>query len=374
MNNKLNVCVMFGGKSTEHDISIISGLQVYNALNKDKYNVSIIYISKDNKMYIGNKLNTIETYKNNINYKYLKEVSLLNENNQTYIKHKNKTKIVDIFIPVFHGEGTEDGTISALLEFIGATYITSDITSSSIAQDKIFTKDILKKYHIQTPRYVTINKGLVDYKQISEKLRYPLIIKPARLGSSIGIEKALNEEELIEKIDKVFLYSNRLIIEELIDNINEYNCACFRYNNKLYTSLVEEVKTNNDFLTFSDKYISENKKLKENESRIIPASISKELEDRIKEVTKDIYQILGFSGVIRIDYIYDKTKQKLFFNEVNTIPGSYAFYLYEKNNLSFDIMLDMLIKETIINKEKQKKLIKVFDSNILQNKSIKLNK
>ena len=162
--------------------------------------------------------------------------------------------------------------------------------------------------------------------------------------------------------------------DKLIDNINEYNCACFRYNNKLYISLVEEVKTNNDFLTFSDKYISENKKLKENESRIIPASISKELEDRIKEVTKDIYQILGFSGVIRIDYIYDKTKQKLFFNEVNTIPGSYAFYLYEKNNLSFDIMLDMLIKETIINKEKQKKLIKVFDSNILQNKSIKLNK
>lgn len=375
-NNKLNVCVIFGGKSTEHDISIISGIQVYNALDKSKYNAFVIYIDKENKAYMGKNLHLLKTYKKENIYKHTKKVSLINEFDHVYIKQKRKKIKIDCFIPVVHGEGVEDGTLSAILDFVGATYITSNITSSSIAQDKIFTKDILRKYHIITPRYLWVKQGDSSNnicENIKTKLKFPLIIKPARLGSSIGIEVVNNEAELIDKINKAFMYSNRLIVEEKIENFKEYNCAAFIFKNKIYTSCIEEVLSSNPYLTFEDKYIS-GKAKQEEQNRIIPASIPKALEEKIKNLTKIIYQVLDFRGVIRIDFMYDVKKELLYFNEVNTIPGSFAYYLFDKCDISFDKMLDMLIKESILKSTKDQKLIKVFKSNLLNTKSLKLNK
>lgn len=374
--NKLNICLMFGGRSTEHDISIISGLQVYQALNKDKYNVNVIYITKDNHMLVGPNLHKLKAYQENSFLKHTKEVTITNIDGKTYIKEKKKEHLVDVFVPIFHGQGVEDGTISSLLDFVDATYITSDPTSSAISQDKVYTKDILKKYHVSSPRYVLFKKTEdVDelIKVIGQKLIYPIIIKPTRLGSSIGIEVAKDEEEVSQKLRNVFRYSSSIIVEELIKEKKEYNCACFKYNNRLYLSNIEEVLTNNDILTFDDKYLKDIK-LEQNKQRIIPAQIDAELEQKIKETTKDIYQILNHQGIIRIDYIYDINKKRLFFNEVNTIPGSLAFYLFDKNKLPFDIIIDMLIKEAILNKQKEKKLIKSFSSNVLNSKSKILKK
>lgn len=375
---KLNLCLIFGGKSVEHDISILSGLQVYHALDKDKYEIEIVYITKENKLLVGSNLHKIETYKKEryLSKKY-KKVHIENINNKTYLISKKYKKQIDVFLPIVHGEGVEDGTISSILEFNNATYINANSISSGIAQDKIFTKDILEKHHILTPKYVCAeNSNNIEehIKYINDKLKYPLIIKSSRLGSSIGIEKVENESILKEKLEQVFKYSERLIIEELIENIKEYNCACFRYNDKIYVSSIEEINSKSDYLTFDEKYISSTNKINVENCRIIPANIKESLEIEIKNITKDIYQILDMDGVIRIDYIYDLTKNILYFNEVNTIPGSLAFYLYEDAGIKFNVLLDMLIKESILRKNTKNKKIDTFSSNVLNNKSKKLTK
>lgn len=357
---------MFGGRSVEHDISIISGIQVYNALNKDKYNVFVMYITKENKMLIGPKLSKIETYKKDQVKKKTKEVTIINYKEKTYLKTKRHKYLVDIFIPVLHGEGMEDGTFCAYLDFLGCTYPTSNHQSSALSQNKVFTKDILKKYYISSPRYISVNKTndlSSAVELIKEKLLLPLIIKPTNLGSSIGIEIVSKKEELKAKLKEAFKFGSSVIVEEFIKDKLEYNCACFKYNNHLYLSNIEEVKSSKEILTFEDKYL--NKLKEESKARIISPKIDQDLETKIKETTKEIYQILNHQGIIRIDYIYDKTKNKLYFNEVNTIPGSFAFYLFDKEKLSFELILDMIIKESLLNKERQSKLVRTFTSSVL---------
>lgn len=374
---KLSVCLLFGGKSVEHDISILSGLQVYHALDKTKYDVHIVYITKNNIMLMGKSLDNIDTYKNEkyLSSKY-KRVHIETIENKCYLVYKNAKTKIDIFIPIVHGEGTEDGTISAILEFYNATYINANLTSSAIAQDKIYTKNILEKYNIKTPKYIYIDTFTSleeNIKNIKEQMHFPLILKSARLGSSIGIEKVQEVDELKDKLTSLFMYSNRIIVEELLPNIKEYNCAAFKYNNNIYISNIEEVISNSDYLNFEEKYIKENKN-KESSSRIIPAKILKILEDEIKALTLNIYKILDMNGVIRIDYIYDTKNNQLYFNEVNTIPGSLAFYLYQDKGIRFNILLDMLIKEALLSKINQSKYIKTFNSNVLNQKGKKISK
>ncbi len=373
---KLNVCILFGGRSVEHDISIISGIQVINALNKDKYQIKIIYITKDNKMLMSNAFAKLETFKNGKELQKGKEVTLCNIKDKTYIKQRKRKYQIDVFIPVLHGKGTEDGTISALLDFYNATYITSNHTASSISQDKTYTKDILRKKHLPTPRYVhfTANDDYKDIiKTVEQKLLYPVIIKPNTLGSSIGIKIVYKKDELAYQLKDAFKYDDNIIIEEVIKNVREFNCACFKYNNKFYLSNIEEVTTKNDILTFDDKYI-ENIKTSSNNSRIIPAKISGELTNKIKDMTQDIYETLNHKGVVRIDYLYDNERKHLYFNEINTIPGSYAFYLFDSKSLTFEIILDLLIKEALLNKQKEAHIIKQFVTNVLQNKNKILKK
>lgn len=371
---KLNVCLMFGGKSVEHDISIISALQVYHALNKDKYNIVPLYITKENKMLLLKNLMSLKTFEEETYLKKAKEVTLGNVKEKTYLKRNNKKQFIDVFIPVVHGEGTEDGTISSLLDFFNATYITSNHTSSSIAQDKRYTKDILRRYHINSPRYLTFKKTnkIEDIIEvINEKLTYPIIIKPSKLGSSIGISVAKEKEEVKLLLEEAFKFDTTIIVEEVIKDKTEFNCACFKYNNYLYTSNIEEVSSSNDILTFDDKYLSN---IKEELLRNLPAKIDDALKEHIKNTTKEIYQILDFEGIIRVDYLYDTTKKRLYFNEVNTIPGSYAFYLFDQDKLPFDIILDMLIKEALLNKQRKSKLQKVFKTNVLKKKNKILKK
>ena len=186
-NNLLNIGIIIGGKSVEHDISILSGLQVYHAIDKEKYNVTIFYITKKLEWLVGEDLTKLDTYKNE-QFNKCYQVTLFNEAGNIYYqgitKHKKKN-LIDVFIPVVHGEGIEDGTLSGYLEMLGATYTSSDVTSSSIAQDKIYTKQILEQNNINVVPYIT--KDEIKHisqieKEIEEKLKYPLILKPSRLG------------------------------------------------------------------------------------------------------------------------------------------------------------------------------------------------
>lgn len=375
---RLKVGVIIGGRSVEHDISILSGLQVYHALDSKKYQKTLIYLTKENEMLIGSKLTKIETYQKN-DFKNCQKIRLISMDSQVYYQVKRKKIMIDLFIPVVHGEGVEDGTLAAILDSLKATYVTSDLISSGVAQDKIFAKAILRNYNINVAKDVVISdKSTIEenFQNIIEKLKLPVIIKPARLGSSIGITKANNEEEIKKGLLEAMRYTNRIITEEILGDkadLKEYNCAAFYADQKVYISAIEEVISEKDFLSFVDKYTKPLNKLDTSSNRIIPAVIDESLEQLINETTKKIYQILNMRGVVRIDYLYSKKENKLYFNEINAIPGSYAFYLFDKVKIDFTTLLDKLIKQALLETNQKQSKLHYFNSNVLEKKGLKLN-
>lgn len=376
--NKLNVGIIIGGKSVEHDISILSGLQVYHAIDKEQYNVVIFYITKDNRWLVGEKLKNITTYEEE-KYNDLLEVTLYKTKQGVYYKPINKRKKqqkIDIFIPVVHGDGIEDGTISAYLDLLDIPYTSSPIASSIIVQDKIYTKQLLNYINIPMIDYISMtNYDIYEdiENKVNEELQYPVIIKPAKLGSSIGITTASNNKELKHGIEEALKYGSRILIEKKLENIKEYNMALFLNKEKIITSCIEEVRKTDDILSFVDKY-ERLDKLDENSNRQIPALITSELENKIKDMCINIYTYLEMKGIVRVDTIYDVQNDTLYLNEINTIPGSLSFYLFDKLDISFTKLIDMQIKEAILSKQKENKKLKIFVSNVLNKKSIKLNK
>lgn len=376
--NKLNVGIIIGGKSVEHDISILSGLQVYHAIDKEQYNVVIFYITKDNRWLVGEKLKNITTYEEE-KYNDLLEVTLYKTKQGVYYKPINKRKKqqkIDIFIPVVHGDGIEDGTISAYLDLLDIPYTSSPIASSIIVQDKIYTKQLLNYINIPMIDYIFMtNYDIYEdiENKVNEELQYPVIIKPAKLGSSIGITTASNNKELKHGIEEALKYGSRILIEKKLENIKEYNMALFLNKGKIITSCIEEVRKTDDILSFVDKY-ERLDKLDENSNRQIPALITSELENKIKDMCIKIYTYLEMKGIVRVDTIYDVQHDILYLNEINTIPGSLSFYLFDKLDISFTKLIDMQVKEAILSKQKENKKLKIFVSNVLNKKSIKLNK
>lgn len=339
------VGIIYGGQSVEHDISILTALQVYYALDKTKHDVELFYINREGTIIIGENLPDIEAYKNN-DFKNVEEIIIYQKNNCSYYQPLNKrvkkAKNLDVLIVCVHGYGVEDGTIAGLLNFLNVPNTAPSILSSSIAQDKELTKIVLNHYNIATLPSQTI----YEYEEVDfQNFNYPLIIKPASLGSSIGIIIARNKENLENGLKTAFKLQNKLIVETLLESYQEFNCACFKANGEYHVSLVEEVTSDNAILTFNDKYQESMAK------RYIPALISAKSTTKIKETTKEIYQKLNFFGVIRVDYLYDKLTNQLYVNEINTIPGSLAYYLFSKDGISFTQMLEMLIKEALLRKE-----------------------
>ncbi len=373
LNEKLKVGIIFGGQSVEHDISILTALQVYHEIDKEKYQVIPFYITKNNEILTHKSLFDLETYKKG-NFNKCKVVTFYNENHLLYyldISKRRKIDYIDIFIPTVHGANIEDGTLSGYLDFLNVPYTSSDILSSSIAQDKIVTKYVLESLKIPTLPYVTLNKHTYNHNQLSKKLdeiTLPIIIKPYNLGSSIGIKIAHTLEEAYQFIMESFKYSEKLLIEPALEQYREFNQSIYREISKYQISQIEEVSTNNELLTFTDKYIN---KQQNQSSRIIPADISNELKEQISEYTKKIYSSLSFKGIIRIDYLYDNLNNKIYVNEINTIPGSLAYYLYE---ISFTELIDKQIKNALYEQKQKLKYIKTFNSNVLFNKGEKLKK
>ena len=374
---KPQVGIIIGGKSVEHDISVLSGLQAKFAIDEEKYDVTVFYLTKDNHWLIGEDLNTLSTYQKGC-FDNCKEIVFYPQNNKScyhYLDKPKKEGYIDIFIPVVHGAGMEDGTLCAYLELINATYTCAKITASSLAQDKVFTKEILTYHQLPVIAFRQLSRS--DFSQVSitnivQTLSFPLIVKPATLGSSIGIEKCKDMEEFQEAVHKSFTYGNKMIIEKALDNYREFNCAILKDGMEYHISCVEEVMPSSDILSFIDKYENELNKLSSATNRIIPAVISKELEVKIKTLALKSYQILEMSGVVRIDFLYDNESETIYLNEINTIPGSLAFYLFEKEGITFTKLINILIKNALFEKQQKEKLVTHFNSNVLSKKSIKL--
>ena len=377
---KIKVGVMFGGVSVEHEVSIISAVQAMHALNKDKYEVIPIYMAKDRTWYTGAMLTDIEVYKDFEDLKrYAKKVVLINKDGKICLESQGLFKRIvtdiDIILPVVHGNGVEDGTLAGYLETIGAPFVGPKVLGSALGQDKVVMKQIFESEDIPHVKYdwfydYEYNANNKEIESRISKLGYPVIVKPATLGSSVGITVVKDESKLAPAILEAIAYDSKVVVEKMVDNLDEVNCSVLGNYEYQETSEIEEVISSDHFLTYNDKYVGGSKGSKKGmvaTDRIIPARIDAKTRELVTELAKKTYKALNLSGICRVDFLIDKKSKKVYVNEPNTIPGSLSFYLWEPINKEYDELLDDAITYAI----KEYKIIEgktsSFSSNILSN-------
>ena len=387
---RIKVGVIFGGETVEHEISVITAVQAMEHMNKEVYDIVPIYISKDRIWYTGDMLKDIEVYKDfNELKKYAKQVVLTKTKEGFFLQRttglfrKNVTDI-DVAFPIVHGNNAEDGTLQGYLDSVGIPYVGSRVLGSALGQDKVVMKQVFASAGLPIVDYTWFydNEYSNDPDSIFakvKKLGYPVIVKPATLGSSVGITFVKDEEKLAEAIETAINYDVKIIVEKAVQNLVEVNCSVFGNYANQETSVIEEVTSDEEFLTYADKYIGGSKgKLKggaskgmASASRIIPARISDELKKQVEETSIKAFKLLNLGGVCRIDYLIDKKTNKLYINEPNTIPGSLSFYLWEPAGKKYQDLLDEMITLAIKDYKNRSKKTYSFESNILSNMGIK---
>lgn len=379
---KIKVGVLFGGVSVEHEVSIISAVQAMQNMDKNKYEIIPIYMAKDRTWYTGKMLLEIDIYKDFEDLKrYATKVVLVNKEGRFCLQStgllKRVVEEIDIAFPIVHGSGVEDGTIQGYLATIGIPSVGSNVLGSALGQDKVIMKQIFESVGIPIVPYLWffddeyLNNAEEIIKNV-KKLGYPVIVKPATLGSSVGITVIKKEEDLEVGIMDAITYDSKIVVEKMVDNLVEVNCSVLGDYKFQQTSVLEEVMSTEEFLTYNDKYLSGTKGKKGSPSkgmvstdRIIPARLSTEMREEIEELSKKVFKTLNLSGICRIDYLIDKKKEKVYVNEPNTIPGSLSFYLWQPIDKQYNELLDEAINIAIREYKSKSKKVYSFDTNIL---------
>lgn len=364
------VGVIFGGVACEHDVSIITGLQLIENIDKTKYEVIPIYIHLDGEWYTGNELLNQEIYKDFESKKSTIKKGVILPNKPELMIEGNglfgKPTFIklDVVIPAMHGMNGEDGTLQGLLELSGIPYTSSGVLGASTGMDKIVMKKIFEANNLPVLPYTFFLRGeWIENKdkvieQIENALTYPMFVKPSNLGSSIGISKAQDRDGLINAIEIAINYDERIIVEHGVENLTEVNCSALGRADKVKVSVCEQPVNWAEFLTFEDKYLHGSKSVKECDSNVqgtkggmssmtrkVPAEITETQTNEVKEYTKKAFQALNSKGVSRIDFIINNDDGKVYVNEINTIPGSFAFYLWNyQNEMSYQELIDELIR------------------------------
>ena len=379
---KIKVGVVFGGSSVEHEISVISALQAIDNIDKEKYEVVPIYIAKNKDWYTGSYLLDIENYSDLEELlKHVSKVTLQKYNNEFCLINNKKlfNKVeatIDIVLPVVHGQNVEDGSLAGFLETIGIPYVGSGVLGSSLGQDKVVMKQVFAKEDIPIVDYIWFydyeyeNNSDKYLKEIA-KIGYPVVVKPASLGSSIGINFVKSEKDISKAIEEAITYDKKIIVEKGVENLIEVNCSVLGNYEHQDVSILEEVLSDNSILTFNDKYVGNGKskgasKGMVNTSRIIPANIDKETKKKVEEISLKVFKTLNLSGVCRIDYLINSKTKEIFVNEPNTIPGSLAFYLWEAKGKAYKELLDDIIKLGIRDYKNKQNKVSCFDTNVLK--------
>lgn len=381
---KVQLMVIFGGKSVEHEISIISALQAINHINKDMYDVIPVYITKEQEMYTGKDIASIEAYQNlPALLKSSQRVVFAKENGRVYLtdhpsvrKFKKMKKPIDIAFPIVHGCNVEDGTLQGFLKTLDVPFIGCDVISSAVGMDKHVCKTVLKDYGIPVLDCLVYTK--YDYEQdsdavmtkIKETYTYPVIVKPATLGSSIGIAKVNNDEELEEALDTAFSFAIKILIEPAVTALREINCSVVGDIEEAEASECEEPLNATTILSYEDKYMGNSSKSSDAQgmaslTRQIPANITPEMRTYIRELAVKTFKALGCNGVVRIDFLYDTEADKIYVNEINTIPGSLSFYLWEPMGIPYEKLIDRLVELSLKRVRDERGLLSSFDTNVL---------
>ena len=387
---RIKVGVIFGGETVEHEVSIISAIQAMNKMDEEKYEIVPIYITKDREWYTGDMLKDIDVYQDfNLIKKYSKNVVLYYKNGSYVLQSKglfkNVVKEIDIAFPIVHGTNVEDGVLQGYLQTIGIPYVGPNVYGAVAGQDKAIMKDIWKSLDIPMTKYVWFYD--VDYRQNKEEvikkvetLKYPVIVKPATTGSSVGINVCENREKLKEAIDEAIQYDNKIVVEEVVENLKEVNIAVMGNYEHQKVSEIEEVLSANKFLTYTDKYIGGGKgKLKggvktpvkgskgmASSSRKLPADLNEKTRKEVESIAIRAFKGLGSAGNSRIDFLIDEKTNKVYINEINSIPGSLAFYLWDAKDINFTQVLDDMINIGIKDYKKRTSKTHSFESNNLQ--------
>lgn len=389
---RIKVGVIFGGETVEHEVSIISAIQAMNKIDEEKYEIIPIYITKDREWYTGDMLKDIDVYQDlSLIKKYSDNVILYYKNGSYVLQKKNGlikniVKEIDIAFPIVHGTNVEDGVLQGYLQTIGIPFVGSNVYASVAGQDKAIMKDIWQEAGLPMTKYVWFYD--VDYHKDSdsvikkiEKLKYPVIVKPATTGSSIGIAVCENQESLKEAIDDACQYDNKIIVEEVVSNLKEVNIAVMGNYENQKVSEIEEVLSGSKFLTYADKYIGNGKnkfkgglkaptksssKGMASANRKLPADIEDKIREEIEHLAVEAFKVLGTSGNSRIDFLIDEKTKKVYINEINSIPGSLAFYLWDAKGINFTQVLDDMINIGVKDYKKRVSKTHSFETNILK--------
>jgi D-alanine-D-alanine ligase len=382
-----NIVVAFGGVSPEHEVSVLSAMQVIASLEDSKYNLIPLYVSKSGRWLTGQPLLELENYQDLD--ALIKEASpctfthnklgkpVLQETESGWFRSP-KSYTIHAVIPAFHGSEGENGSFQGTCEMYNIPYAGSGVFASSLGMDKVKAKELCRAHDIPVVDGIDFYEQEWTEKQEeiierAEQLDYPLIIKPVTLGSSIGVNRAENQDELIEAVETTFRFDNNLMVEKAVTPLLEVNCSILGTPQEMQHSVCERPLGQDETLSFEDKYQNEGgaQKGMASADRQIPADISDELTQKIQSLSREIFGLFRASGVARLDFLIDEDTKEVYFNEINTIPGSFSFYLWEESEMD---MLDLMLKLiNIANEQHQHKIgrIRSYETNLLSEKAVK---
>lgn len=381
---KINLAVLFGGRSVEHEVSVISAVQAMASINKEKYNIIPVYMTKKSEFYTGEGLMDINNFKDIP--ALLKEctecVFVRSEGKVQLIRQKmkkfgsNLISDVDVAFPIVHGTNVEDGALQGYLQTLDLPYVGCDVLASAVGMDKFVMKILLKDAGfpvLDCCRFSAYEMDKIDElaAQVEAKFPYPVIVKPINLGSSVGISKASDRDGLIKSIESAFEFADRILVEPAVVELKEINCSVVGDSEAAEASVCEEPvqASDDDILSYEQKYVGGGKsggsKGMASLKRKIPADITPEQEEFIRKTAVDAFRYLGCNGVTRIDFMIDMATDKIYINEINTIPGSLAFYLWEPKGVKYPELLERLIQLALKRYRQSEKINYTFDTNIL---------
>ena len=360
---KKQIGVIFGSRSCEREVAIISAVQLMRHIDRDKYEVIPVYIDENGYWYTGEKLTDINSYKPFKSeqtgivrvYPDLSSGSgaLLTVSRRGGLFRKEKTEIVarvDVYIVVMHGLNGEDGTLQGLFELANIPYTSTGVAGSAIGMDKIMMKQFFMGAGLPTLPGLSFTRSKfrtereIVLKQVETEIGFPVFVKPANLGSSIGVSRADDPGSLADSLELAFEYDRRVLVEKGLDKPVELNCSVMGYDDETMASPIEMPVNHDEFLDFKDKYLaSGGSKGMASLHRVLPAPIGEEMKNEIQQMSQRIFRMLDCKGVVRIDYMFDSASEKLYITEINTIPGSLAFYLWENAGIPYKELIDHMI-------------------------------
>ncbi len=379
---KITVGLFFGGASVEHEVSVISALQALGRFDKDKYTVLPIYITRDHAFYTGEAAGKIEEYRDiPAMLKKCTRVLPAREGDRVgllpYGRFGLKSKplaVLDLAFPVVHGTNVEDGALQGYFRTLGLPFAGPDVEGSAVGMDKFAQKLAYAAAGLPVLPALRLRAG--DERQgqldrVCAKFSFPLIVKPMDLGSSVGIRLVHSREELDEALDEAFSFSPRALAEPAVQPLRELNCAVLGDGEEAEASEVEEPVMGDEILSYRDKYEGGAKgsggKGMSGLSRLLPAPISPELRDRVRELAVRAFRALDLSGVARIDFLLNAETEELYINEVNTIPGSLSFYLWEPLGLDYTALLDRMVSLALKRERQRSAFRSEIETGILKN-------